>query len=351
MFGSTLAAEMEYKMNNPVYFTRAKEEEKRWTETTREERQTITGQEARDFYQSLLRESHGEKTKEGEASRRARRGAAKRRRRREGSGAAEAVSSSERDGHRLLRCAQDGDTQGLKELLRRGCDVNFRDDFFWTAVMCASKAGQTEAVGLLLRHGAAWVGVVDRQGRDARDLALQAGHQDVVRELEQFVISDAPHIPTTNHTESAASQWCDVCAVCYTDSTETHSRSTLHQFSKLRPPATPQYCLPSSSTSYKMMLRLGWNPASGLGPAHSGRKNPVSTILKRDQAGLGYGESPQPKVTHFQPRDPQAVQHIHKEKRLRQEKRATLSAKELKRKEERDQRWERDYRTSFNYDF
>ncbi|XP_026127517.1 G patch domain and ankyrin repeat-containing protein 1-like isoform X1 [Carassius auratus] len=339
---------MEFKMNNPVYFTRAKEEEKRWTETTREERQTITGQEARDFYQSLLRESHGEKTKEGEA---ARRGAgAKRRRRREGSGA-EAVSSSERDGHRLLRCAQDGDTQGLKELLRRGCDVNFRDDFFWTAVMCASKAGQTEAVGLLLRHGAAWVGVVDRQGRDARDLALQAGHQDVVRELEQFVISDAPNIPTTNHTESAASQWCDVCAVCYTDSTETHSRSTLHQFSKLRPPATPQYCLPSSSTSYKMMLRLGWNPASGLGPAHSGRKNPVSTILKRDQAGLGYGETPQPKVTHFQPRDLQAVQHIHKEKRLRQEKRATLSAKELKRKEERDQRWERDYRTSFNYDF
>uniref|UniRef100_A0A673HJN0 Uncharacterized protein n=1 Tax=Sinocyclocheilus rhinocerous TaxID=307959 RepID=A0A673HJN0_9TELE len=189
-------------MNNPVYFTRAKEEEKRWIERKREDRRTINGEEARDFYQSLLQETDGEKPKEAAAAaRRARRGAGPKRRRREAA-RAEAVSSSERDGHRLLRCAQEGDIQALKELLRRGCDVNFRDDFYWTGVMCASKAGQTEAVRLLLRHGAAWVGVVDKQGRDARDLALQAGHQDVVRELEQFVISDTPNIPTTNHAQS-----------------------------------------------------------------------------------------------------------------------------------------------------
>lgn len=152
---------------------------------------------------------------------------------------------------------------------------------------------------------------------------------------------------------SVQSQWCNVCAVHYTDSTETHNRSTLHQFSELHPPATPQYCLPSSSTSYKMMLRLGWDPSSGLGPGHSGRKNPVSTVLKRDQVGLGYGVRPQPKVTHFQAKDPQAVLHIRKEKRLekRQEKGTMLSAKELKRKEERDKKWERDYRASFNFDF
>uniref|UniRef100_A0A671MBB2 G patch domain and ankyrin repeats 1 n=1 Tax=Sinocyclocheilus anshuiensis TaxID=1608454 RepID=A0A671MBB2_9TELE len=150
-------------MNNPVYFTRAKEEEKRWIERTREDRRTINGEEARDFYQSLLQETDGEKPKEGEAAaRRARRGAGPKRRRREAA-RGEAVSSSERDGHRLLRCAQEGDIQALKELLRRGCDVNFRDDFYWTGVMCASKAGQTEAVRLLLRHGAAWVGVVDKQ--------------------------------------------------------------------------------------------------------------------------------------------------------------------------------------------
>lgn len=70
-------------MNNPVYFTRAKEEEKRWIERKREDRQTITGQEARDFYQNLLRETDGGKPREGEAAaaRRARRGAGRERER------------------------------------------------------------------------------------------------------------------------------------------------------------------------------------------------------------------------------------------------------------------------------
>lgn len=49
----------------------------------------------------------------------------------------------------------------------------WQDTFFWTAVMCASWSGQKAAVKLLLQHGAAWVGVVDLQGRDARDLALE----------------------------------------------------------------------------------------------------------------------------------------------------------------------------------
>lgn len=48
-----------------------------------------------------------------------------------------------------------------------------QDTFFWTAVMCASWSGQRSAVRLLLQHGAAWVGVVDTKGRDAKDLALE----------------------------------------------------------------------------------------------------------------------------------------------------------------------------------
>lgn len=40
-------------------------------------------------------------------------------------------------------------------------------------MMCASWSGHTDAVRLLLEHGAAWVGVVDTQGRDAKDLAVE----------------------------------------------------------------------------------------------------------------------------------------------------------------------------------
>lgn len=82
--------------------------------------------------------------------------------------------------------------------------------------MCASWSGQRSAVRLLLQHGAAWVGVVDTQGRDAKDLALEgitmqlllaslnfcvcmysvvkliriyfplAGHNEVLEELESY---------------------------------------------------------------------------------------------------------------------------------------------------------------------
>lgn len=51
--------------------------------------------------------------------------------------------------------------------------VPLQDTYFWTAVMCASWSGQSAAVRLLLHHGAAWVGVVDTQGRDAKDLARE----------------------------------------------------------------------------------------------------------------------------------------------------------------------------------
>ncbi|KAI7811028.1 G patch domain and ankyrin repeat-containing protein 1 [Triplophysa rosa] len=342
-------------IRSPMYFTKAKEEEKLWIEgKKKEDIQSLTGQEAKDFYQSLLQDSSEGRPRKARdvTTRRVKRGAGQNRRRGAGrrseGGQVRTGGTPERSGHKLLQYAQEGNIQGLRDLLRHGCDVNFRDDFFWTGVMCASQAGKTEAVRLLLQHGAAWVGVVDKQGRDARDLAVQAGHHDVVRELEQFGVSESA--PTANGTDSVRSQWCSVCAVHYTDSTQTHNRSTLHQFSELRPPSTPQYCLPSTSNSFKMMLRLGWDPSSGLGPSHSGRKNPVSTVLKRDQTGFGYGRTPQPKVTHFQARDPQAVQHKPKEKRMRQERGSKLNAKELKRKEERDKRLERDFRSSFNFD-
>lgn len=112
------------------------------------------------------------------------------------------TSNSERSvelmGLRLLRCAHEGDIAGLKDLIAKGVDINFQvkhfllgvfilqnilfvftdylppqDTYFWTAMMCASWSGQRAAVRLLLQHGAAWVGVVDTQGRDVKDLALE----------------------------------------------------------------------------------------------------------------------------------------------------------------------------------
>ncbi|KAI3353351.1 hypothetical protein L3Q82_019886, partial [Scortum barcoo] len=185
----------------------------------------------------------------------------------------------------LLRCAHEGDVSGLKELLSKGVDINFQ-------------------------HGAAWVGVVDTQGRDARDLAKEAGHSEVLEELENYGRSTQ----RDTLSDSSAPQWCSVCCSEYRSSLSSHVSSTLHQFSLRRPSPTPYYCLPPSSNSYKMMVRCGWKPGTGLGPEGEGPKQPVPTVLKRDQQGLGYGQIKRAKVTHFQARDHNAVKPPSKEK-------------------------------------
>uniref|UniRef100_A0A3B4UWA4 G-patch domain and ankyrin repeats 1 n=1 Tax=Seriola dumerili TaxID=41447 RepID=A0A3B4UWA4_SERDU len=256
------------------------------------------------------------------------------------------TSNSERSvelqGLRLLRCAHEGDLSGLTELLSKGVDINFQDSFFWTAMMCASWSGQRAVVRLLLQHGAAWVGVVDMQGRDAKDLALEAGHNEVLEELESY--GRSAQRDTQSHSSASQTQWCDVCCSKYSSSLSSHLSSTLHQFNLRRPPATPFYCLPPSSNSYKMMVRCGWKPGTGLGPEGEGPQQPVPTVLKRDQKGLGYGQMKRAKVTHFRARDRDAVKPPSKDKEEREGKGKGKRKEENKRKEQKDKNWERDFR-------
>ncbi|XP_045076037.1 G patch domain and ankyrin repeat-containing protein 1-like [Coregonus clupeaformis] len=237
--------------------------------------------------------------------------------------------------------------------------------------MCAAAAGQRGVVRLLLQQGAAWVGVVDTQGRDARELARRAGHSGVLEELDCYGSpydhetgdrdrrgrqrgepnhQDQSSPPATaadqsHQNQSIQTQWCPVCSVHYTCPPETHLSSTLHLFSLSRPCPPPHYCLPPSTPAYQMMLRSGWTPGGGLGPEGEGHKQPVRTVLKRDSRGLGYGPTPRPKVTHFQPKDPQAVRRTGKEGRG---ERGRRGMKEQSKREEKDRNWERDFRSSFN---
>ncbi|XP_070684063.1 G patch domain and ankyrin repeat-containing protein 1 [Pempheris klunzingeri] len=353
------------------------------TETARQTSSTtssvLDGEEVRQFYENLIKDDKGRGASRGSSSKKGygrehqnkgrNRESQRRVKRRvraaevqpgqDASGVQERVSgesegsqrretsNSERSmellGLRLLRCADAGDISGLKELLSKGADINFQDTFFWTAVMCASWSGQSAAVRLLLQRGAAWVGVVDTQGRDARDLALEAGHNEVLEELESYGRS------TQGDTQSDSSapqpQWCDVCCNEYSSSLSSHLSSTLHQFSLQHPPPTPYYCLPPSSNSYKMMVRCGWKPGTGLGPEGEGPKQPVPTVLKRDQKGLGFGQMQRAKVTHFQARDRGAVKPPSKDKGERQGK--GQRKEESRRKEQKDKNWERDFRASF----
>ncbi|KAF7663305.1 hypothetical protein LDENG_00213660 [Lucifuga dentata] len=334
------------------YFTPANEQDVFRTETSeKSSSQThsiLSGEEARQFYESLMDDNdvsrkaisksrHGKEQKKNRSARRGVRGRISdggvqgdqttsgtiseggniQSREATASESRNSERTKELQGLRLLRCAHEGDISGMKELVSKGVDINFQDSFFWTAVMCACWSGQRAAVRLLLQQGAAWVGVVDTLGRDAKDLALAAGHRDVLEELENF--GRSAQRDTQPDSSATQSQWCDVCDSHYSGSLSSHLSSTLHQFSLRRPPPTPQYCLPSSSTGYKMMVRCGWKPGAGLGPEGAGPKRPVPTVLKRDQKGLGYGPTKRAKVTHFLSRDHDAVKLPPKQKEERNE--------------------------------
>lgn len=88
-----------------------------------------------------------------------------------------------------------------------------------------------------------------------------------------------------------------------------------------------------------MMVRFGWKPGEGLGPEGEGSKQPVATVLKRDQQGLGFGHLKEAKVTHFRAGDHNAVRLQRGDKGQRKE--------EARRQEQQDKNWERDFRASF----
>lgn len=266
-----------------------------------------------------------------------------------GHGQQRSLEAEEKLTQRILRAAQEGNLAELKRLLEpreaggAGGNINAHDDFWWTPLMCAARAGQGAAVRYLLGRGAAWVGVCELGGRDAAQLAEEAGFPEVARMIRE---SQGETRSPENRLHAPSAQYCETCDAHFQDS--NHCTSTAHLLSlprSFQPPNLP-LGVPESSPGFKLLLRGGWEPGMGLGPRGDGRANPIPTVLKRDQEGLGYKSALQPRVTHFPAWDTRAVAG-----RERAPRAATLSRKEERRKEEKDRAWERDLRTYMNLEF
>nr|XP_003218072.3 PREDICTED: G patch domain and ankyrin repeat-containing protein 1 [Anolis carolinensis] len=253
-------------------------------------------------------------------------------------------------GNRLLKAAQDGNLSSLRTLIEKECcDVNYRDSYYWTAIMCAAYAGHDEAVKYLLSCGAAWVGVCERQGRDAMDLAEEAGHENVVDVLQNSGRPQVKEEPTSPQTPPEK-KYCAVCQAHYSEDTVAlHERSTAHLFNRHDPLPPTRYHIPENNVGYQLMVKGGWDRETGLGPEGAGRRFPIQTVLKRDQRGLGFGSDLKPKVTHFDANDPSAVET--RKERPRKERAATVGKREARRREAKAVAWERNLRTCMNIDF
>ncbi|KAF3451361.1 hypothetical protein FNV43_RR07456 [Rhamnella rubrinervis] len=87
-------------------------------------------------------------------------------------------------GVRLMYLANEGDLDGIRELLSSGVDVNFRDIDDRTALHIAACQGLNDVVALLLEHGAK-VDPKDRWGSTPIADAIYYKNQDVIKLLEK----------------------------------------------------------------------------------------------------------------------------------------------------------------------
>ncbi|XP_006036181.1 G patch domain and ankyrin repeat-containing protein 1 [Alligator sinensis] len=339
-----------------IAFTRAREDSDFWKDgqlrkqvsSARERREDPgAGEEARSFYESLL--APGGSSGGGDRSPPRKRRAPRRRREAPAPPPVPPDQTDDRKGNLLLRSAQEGNLRGLRRLLEKeGCNINYRDGFYWTAVMCAAYAGQAEAVRYLLSRGAAWVGVCEAQGRDAMDLAEEAGHENVVEVLRECETARPP--TREPRRPPAERKFCAVCQAHYSEDTvELHERSTAHLFNRRDPLPPTRYHIPETNVGFQLMVKGGWDREAGLGPEGSGRRFPVQTILKRDQKGLGFRSDLKPKVTHFDANDPSSVAQPS-EPRPRAERAVTVGKQEARRREAKEKAWERDLRMYMNLD-
>ncbi|KAG8448640.1 hypothetical protein GDO86_015645 [Hymenochirus boettgeri] len=340
-----------------ISFTKAQEKSDFWEngeyskkKSPCELRESLTGAEARNFYEGLLStEAQESVSKKSSHSKNAARSEQLKDVNNQDEPSIAEGPIEHRRGHQLLRCSQEGDLKGLKRLIEKEkCNINFRDTYYWTAIMCAAYAGRKEAVEYLLKRGAAWVGVCETQGRDALTLAEEAGHTDVVHLIQASLISHPQeNIPRTRPQEK---RYCKTCNTHYQeDSVETHERSTVHLFNNRKKHPATYYAIPDHNIGFKMMVKDGWDRETGLGPEGAGRKFPIKTVLKRDLKGIGFHKDKKPKVTHFSANDLTAVANSQLKQR-RSERISTISRKEEKRKEAKEKTWERNLRTYMNID-
>ncbi|XP_008824611.1 G patch domain and ankyrin repeat-containing protein 1 [Nannospalax galili] len=155
----------------------------------------LDGAAARAFYEALIAgDSSVPRPQRSEPTRQR-----KMKKRREAAAEAGATSTSgprrsledDKTTQRILKAAQNGDVAELRRLLEpqeaggAGGNINAHDAFWWTPLMCAARAGQGAAVHYLLSRGAAWVGVCELGGRDAAQLAEEAGFPEVARMVRE----------------------------------------------------------------------------------------------------------------------------------------------------------------------
>ncbi len=96
------------------------------------------------------------------------------------------LNARDQTGRTPLMYACTGPYPAMAELLiKRGAEINVQDaEEGWTPLMYAAAEGHAQVVRVLMDHGATTT-FKDKDGETARDFALQRGHLNVARQIEE----------------------------------------------------------------------------------------------------------------------------------------------------------------------
>uniref|UniRef100_A0A6S8DG30 Uncharacterized protein n=1 Tax=Aplanochytrium stocchinoi TaxID=215587 RepID=A0A6S8DG30_9STRA len=87
------------------------------------------------------------------------------------------------EGLHLCQSAYDNDVNDVALLIRKGVDINFKDESGWTALMNAAYAGAVQTVAFLIGFQTVDVNVSDSNGETALMIAMISGSVEIVELL------------------------------------------------------------------------------------------------------------------------------------------------------------------------
>lgn len=198
------------------------------------------------------------------------------------------VKISDKD---LFLSVQNDDVNTLKLALDACPDnVNKLDDYGWSLLMIACQANSTQSVKELLNRGVN-TSVRDKAGNSAQSLVIKNKNYSLAEILlsnKSKYIEDVIKSKRKCHKDNKKREFhCELCNI-QTNNKEYHLSSTIHNINLSKDKKTPtNYVIPESNKGYQIMLKVGWDKESGLGPDGSGQKYPIKTVQKQDRKGLG----------------------------------------------------------------
>uniref|UniRef100_A0A915D106 G-patch domain-containing protein n=1 Tax=Ditylenchus dipsaci TaxID=166011 RepID=A0A915D106_9BILA len=281
-----------------------------------------TGEEAKEFYESLVMNEQSSSRRNSRATEDAMLSGSFLSSPSAKSRSEKPPPLTERDSRLFLKAAAEGDLASVKLFCKRGIDIEVEDMFRWTALMCAASADQ-----------------VDCSGRTAASLAEKNGHFWIAGVIEKCRSekNDDKLSDSMNKKCQLNKGFCTICQRDYTG--DNHESSMVHMIHSGQLPSEGYaYGISQSNKGYQMLKSRGWSEKLGLGKNNEGRKYPIKTILKRDTKGLGmHGtEKSRKKVTHFEPFDVRAVESVQTQlskgqyfKRLDKKKRKNVISRSL----------------------